>query len=386
MEDKISLETTIAELRIEISQLKSDEHKAAILSNDQRYQESQVRFRTVFEASRLGNKIISSDLKILQVNPAMVALLGFETKDDLIGAVILDFTPEEYHRDWKFLQEKLWHKASPSFSLETCLRKKDGTIIWCQVTSILFPDNGETLGYTIIEDITESYNLRMQREEFISVASHELKTPITSLQATIQIINKIISQETTITDNLKKLAGNAERHTKKLNHLVGDLLNSTKIEKGQLTLNKNIFTLADVIDGCCSHINLTGNFHIKYTGDHSLKVTADQHKIDQVIVNFVNNAVKYAPHSDEIIVHVERLTGFTKVSVIDKGPGIPADSLGKLFDRYYRVGEKQYQISGLGLGLYISSEIIKRHGGEIGVESTLGQGATFWFTLPDIVL
>src|SRR6187402_1231560 len=380
MEDITSLKNTVAQLTAEIEKLKSKEHQAAILSADQRYQESQVRFRTVFEASRLGNKIISSELKILQVNPAMVALLGLTSKDEIIGKVILDYAPTDCHKDWRFLQEKLWQKAAPSFSLETCLQRKGGTVIWCQVTSILFPDNGETLGYTIIEDITEKYNLRLQKEEFISVASHELKTPITSLQATIQIINKMVTEETVISDNLRKMAGNAERHTKKLNHLVGDLLNSTKIEKGQLALNKNMFTLSDVIDGCCSHIQLNGDHHIKYTGDHSLKVMADQNKIDQVLVNLVNNAVKYAPDSDEIVVHAEKIDGFTKVSISDKGPGIPPDSLDKLFDRYYRVDEHKKQISGLGLGLYISSEIIKRHGGQIGVESELGVGSTFWFT------
>jgi len=105
--------------------LKSAEYKAAILSEDQQYQESQIRFRTVFEASRLGNKIISSELKILQLNPAMVALLGYQNKDEIIGTAIFDYAPPECHKDWRFLQEKLWQKATPSFSLETCLQRKD---------------------------------------------------------------------------------------------------------------------------------------------------------------------------------------------------------------------------------------------------------------------
>lgn len=383
MEDKASLQATIEILRAEIAELKSEEHQSIILSKDHRYQESQVRFRTVFEASRLGNKIIDSGLRILQVNPAMVTLLGFDKKEDLIGAVILDFAPAECHEDWKFLQEKLWQRASPSFSLETCLHQKDGTKIWCQVTSILFTDNGETLGYTIIEDITERYNLRMQREEFISVASHELKTPMTSLQATVQIINKMVNQETRITDKLISLADSAERNIKKLNHLVGDLLNSTKIEQGQLTLNKNTFVLAEVIDSCCCHIQLKGGQRINLVGNHALRVTGDQHKIEQVMVNLLNNAVKYAPESDEITIRVEHVDSVAKISVSDKGSGIPAESLTKLFDHYYRVDENKRQISGLGLGLYISSEIVKRHGGEIGVISELGVGSTFWFTLPD---
>ncbi len=384
MDDIQSLQHTIQQLRSEIVHLKSEEHRAAILSTDQRYQESQVRFRTVFEASRLGNKIIAPDLKILQVNQAMVTLLGFETKEELIGAVILDFAPEERHNDWHFLQEKLWQRLSPSFSFETCLKKKDGSKIWCQVTSILFPDNGQTLGYTIIEDITERYNLREQREEFISIASHELKTPITSLQATIQIIHKMVTEGNVVTDNLKKFASNAQRYTKKINHLVEDLLNMTKIEQGQLALNKNLFALSELIDGCCDHIDADGRHRLSYTGDHSLIVNADQNKIEQVVVNFVNNAAKYAPESYEIVIDVKRTGNSTKVSVIDKGRGIPQGSIAKLFERYYRVDENKEQVAGLGLGLYVSSEIIKRHGGEIGAESEPGIGSAFWFTLPDV--
>jgi PAS domain S-box-containing protein len=364
MEDITTLKTKIKELEAKVSKLESKEYyDTTLLEADKKYQESQVRFRTVFEASRLGNKIINSELEILQVNEALVKLLGLSSKDEMIGKKILDFSPPDKHSDWQFLQEKLWRNATPSFCLETNLQRKDGTVLWCQVTSILFPDNGETLGYTIIEDITEQYKLRQQKEEFISVASHELKTPLTSLQATIQIMNRQIEEDQSVPDSLKKLAGNAERHTKKLNALVGDLLSSTKIEQGQLALNKHIFKLENAISGCCSHIQFNGNHRIKYAGYHSLEVFADQNKIDQVLVNLINNAVKYAPDSEEVVVQVEKINNGAKISVIDRGPGIPKDSLDKLFDRYFRVDEQKKQVSGLGLGLYISSEIIKRHGG-----------------------
>ncbi len=122
--------------------------------------ESHDRFQTVFESSSLGNKIISSDLKILQVNPALVTLLGYSSKQDIIGTRILDYSPLDHHQHWQTLQENLWTHASSSFSLETALIKKDGSVIWCQVNSILFQDEGETLGYTIIEDITNHHRLR----------------------------------------------------------------------------------------------------------------------------------------------------------------------------------------------------------------------------------
>lgn len=361
------------------------QHEVDILKMEKKaYQESHDRFSKVFERSRLGNKIIDQDLRILQVNQSLVTLLGYDDKDEIIGTRIFDYAPEDRREDWRFLQEKLWAKLTPSFSLETCLRRKDGSLIWCQVTSILIPENGKSLGYTILEDVTEQYNLRLQREEFISVASHELKTPITSLKATLQVMNQIIAVKPEIPQELTKLGQNADRHVTKLVRLVEDLLNTTKIEQGQLTLNKTLFSISEVIDGCCSHIDITGDFKIIPKGDHSHKVMADQHKIDQVMVNLVNNAVKYAPHSKEIFIHVEHLNKQTRIAVTDKGNGIEKENLSRLFDRFYRGKKQKGDASGLGLGLYISAEIIRRHGGEMGVESIIGDGATFWFTLPDV--
>jgi PAS domain S-box-containing protein len=347
------------------------------------YREVNERFTTIFERSRLGNKIIDHDLTILQVNQSLVNLLGYDNKSDIIGTKILDYAPDERHKDWAFLQEKLWAHLTPSFSLETCLIKRDGSVVWCQVTSILIPDNGQTLGYTILEDVTDKYYLRQQREEFISIASHELKTPITSLKATIQVINQIVKKKQDTPAELVKLSQNAERHVTKLTHLVEDLLNTTKIEQGQLALNKTWFPVSDVIDGCCSHIDIGKGFKVVHQGDHSLQVFADQQKIDQVLINLVNNAVKYAPQSKEIVINVEHLGKATKVSVTDQGNGIDKDSLYHVFDRFYRVDKQRGEASGLGLGLYISAEIIRRHGGEMGVESIIGEGATFWFTLLD---
>jgi signal transduction histidine kinase len=114
-----------------------------------------------------------------------------------------------------------------------------------------------------------------------------------------------------------------------------------------------------------------------------LEVNADQQKIEQVLVNLVNNAVKYAPESAEIVIQVEEdLKDWVKVSVKDRGKGISAKNTPNLFDRYYRVNNNGNENSGLGLGLYISAEIIRRHGGEMGVISEMGQGSTFWFTVP----
>lgn len=347
------------------------------------FQESQSRFRAVFEASRLGNKIIASDLKILQINAAMVKLLGYSSKEEIIGKAILEFSPTERHEEWRYLQQQLWQHSAPSFSLETVLRKKDGSLIWCQVTSILFKDNGETLGYTIIEDITGQHKLREQKEEFISVASHELKTPVTSLNGSLQLLNRLLDKKEPDLDHLRKLARTAEKSTGKLSHLIGDLLNLTKIEQGQLALNRTTFPAAEMIKSSCVPVQLDSTHTWNFEGDRHVMVYADAQKAEQVLVNLVNNAIKYAPDSPVITVKVESLPSAVKISVIDHGPGIAPEHVDQLFERYFRVDGEKDRNSGLGLGLYISAEIIRRHGGEIGVQSKVGEGTTFWFTLPD---
>ena len=137
-----------------------------------------------------------------------------------------------------------------------------------------------------------------------------------------------------------------------------------------------------MLNACCNHIRIAGKHNLIIQGDKQLQVHADEHGIDQVVVNLVNNAVKYAPDSKEIYLTISKEGDAAKIAVKDNGPGIPAEKIPHLFDRYYRAEASGFQNSGLGLGLFICAEIIKRHGGEVGVESQTGEGSTFWFTLP----
>jgi two-component system sensor histidine kinase VicK len=174
----------------------------------------------------------------------------------------------------------------------------------------------------------------------------------------------------------------AEKHSTKLGHLVADLLNLTRLEREDFPLNKAHFVIHDLIGGCCSHIELHGDYCIVFEGDKSLAVDADQIKIEQILINMVNNAVKYAPASKEIVIKAEKLAGFVKVSVSDRGDGISPKHLKNIFTRYYRAEKDHFKTSGLGIGLYVSSEIIKKHGGDMGAENNAGGGSTFWFTVP----
>ena len=380
------LESENSILKDEIQKLRAAENSTPLnLKEGHHDRENEIRFETIFETSRLGNKIFNQDMEIVQVNPAMVALLGYSSKDDLIGTHIIDFTPNGYQDHWELLKKELWQKLSPYFFFETCLERKDGSIIWCKIISTLFKDKGETLGYTIIEDITEQHIARFNKAEFINVISHELNTPITSIKASLQLMNRILKKETPVTENIIKLAQDTECIAKKLSDLVSTFLKVSNIDQDDLHLDKKTFVLSNILENCCSHLLSNSKHKLTFEGDDSVKVCADQKKIGQVILNLVNNAIKYSEGSTNIVVRVELIENKTKISVTDQGKGIAAESIPYLFDRYFRVENDGNINAGLGIGLFISAEIVRRHDGEIGVQSEVGKGSTFWFTIPDEV-
>jgi signal transduction histidine kinase len=246
----------------------------------------------------------------------------------------------------------------------------------------LFDADGNAHRFSgILQDVTEEFRLQQRKDEFISVASHELKTPITSINASMQILQRLIKTES-VSDKIAMFVTKANQNLNKLVHLLDDLLNVTKIQQGQLGLNKTRFNLTELIKDCCEHLHLDDSYQFILNGDTELMVYADYRRIDQVLVNLVNNAIKYSPQSKKIEITITHADEIAKVAVRDFGIGINPEKLPHLFDRYYRVDALGHQFSGLGLGLYISSEIINRHDGKIGVDSTLGNGSNFWFTIP----
>ncbi|MES2064998.1 MAG: ATP-binding protein [Bacteroidota bacterium] len=274
-------------------------------------------------------------------------------------------------------------KNNSGFEIEYIINPMDGAKPrWLKATGKAYyddQDNPVSVSGTMI-DITESKAYDQQKDDFISIASHELKTPVTSLKAALQLLDRMKANPSP--QVLPKLIEQSNRSMDKISTLIEDLLNLSRMNEGQLKLDKTKFTIAEMLNQCCSHVRVAGKHELVLQGDEALQIIADEHRIDQVIVNMVNNAVKYAPNSKQIFFNVEKLGDMARVSVKDTGPGIAPDKLSHLFERYYRTDASGYQNSGLGLGLYISAEIIRKHGGEIGVDSELGKGSTFWFTLP----
>jgi len=260
-------------------------------------------------------------------------------------------------------------------------KRADGLYRWHQVSILPIKNDIQEVQLWIgtATDIHDLKILQERKDDFISIASHELKTPVTSLTAVLQLLNRM--KDNPSNKMIPVLIERANKSLDKVNQLIKNLLSVTQFNNGQLHLKKTAFSLYQLIDESCLQIS-NEIYTIKTVGDLNLKVFADELKIDQVLVNFVINAIKYAPDSKEILITIEKIEDMAKVSVTDKGNGIPSDKLPHLFDRYYRVDGLGNQYSGLGLGLFISGEIIKKHGGEIGATSAMGKGSTFWFTLP----
>lgn len=250
------------------------------------------------------------------------------------------------------------------------------------VGKAVFDAEGNAERFTgTLEDVTTEHQLQQRKDEFISIASHELKTPLTSLKASMQILQKLIKTDI-LSIKLPLFIDKASNNLNKLLYLMDDLMNVSKIQQGHLALNKTRINIVDLVNDCCEHLRMGATHHIQLIGDKELFIDADYRRIDQVVINLVNNAIKYSPLSDRVEIKVEHDAENAKISVRDFGIGISPEKLPHLFDRYFRVDSSGVQFSGLGLGLYISAEIVRRHNGNIGVESEFNEGSTFWFTLP----
>ncbi len=234
-----------------------------------------------------------------------------------------------------------------------------------------------------LETSLSSLQLLMdKKDEFLGLATHELKTPITSMKASLQSLQKLALKNDALKDAIPLLTI-ANRQVIKLAGIVNDLVDVSKTQSGKLELNKTTFPLAMAVMDCITEIeHQAKGYHFIVSKAIDSIVFADKVRIEQVVINLLTNAVKYSPVQRLIDVDIELNEMDIKVSVKDQGIGIPADKLPFIFDRFFRVHESSQVFSGLGLGLYICAEIIRQHGGKIGVESKEGEGSVFWFSLP----
>lgn len=369
----------------------NNEKSILIVANDvteqvqarQKVNEINTRLEIALNASRLGSTEVYLPTGIMQSTDQFKMNYGYLPEEDFHYADLFEaMYPEHRERVKGLVQEAI--RTNGIYSAEYPVKWRDGTTHWIQAHGRpRYDENGvadRMVGMTL--DITERKLFDQQKDDFLSVASHELRTPITVLKASLQYLERI--KEKPFGSVHVKMIDQSLKNVEKMTEMVDEMLNVRRLSEGQLQIKKRWFNMYSLLEQTCNHITFENEYQLIVDGDHETEVFADEHRIDQVVINFVNNAVKYAPQSKKIHLNVESQENCIKVSVKDFGEGIDPEILPKLFDRYYRANYSGKEYSGLGLGLYICAEIIKRHHGKIGVESIKNEGSTFWFTLPKI--
>jgi PAS domain S-box-containing protein len=257
---------------------------------------------------------------------------------------------------------------------------------WLKATGKAFYDaSGNATEYSgMMMDITERKMDEIRKNDFIGMVSHELKTPLTSMKANVQmLLGKARKNDDTFS---ARALEQADKQVRKMNTMINGFLNVSRLENGKILIDKQYFDMASLVKEMEEEaISTITSHNVVFAPVAPTMVFADRDKIGQVISNFLSNAVKYSPLGTNIQVSCITVGNIAHISVKDQGLGIKPDHLDKLFERYYRVQDNSLgTIAGFGIGLYLCAEIIQRHEGKIGVESEVGKGSTFYFTLPII--
>lgn len=235
----------------------------------------------------------------------------------------------------------------------------------------------------VFHDITEMKQIDQMKDEFVSIAAHELRTPLTAIKGYAELLDRRLRAQGGREGDRKSL-GVIRKQTERLSGLVNEMLDVSRIEAGRLQLHREPFDLSALVGEVVNNMRVSSEAHIlSIAAEPAIEVSGDAARIEQVLINLISNAITYSPESGEIDVRAWTEGDTARVSVSDRGAGIAREEIPHLFDRFYRAPNAGVTRSGgMGLGLYISREIVARHGGTIEVESTEGVGSTFTFILP----
>ncbi|RYE19024.1 MAG: PAS domain-containing protein [Sphingobacteriaceae bacterium] len=344
---------------------------------------SEAKFKSLIAQSPIAMKVFrGNDMTFEIVNKAMLLFLGKD--ESIIGKPLFVGVPEIVGQP---IVERLYqvYKTGKPLELraEQILLHRNGkaeTGYYDIIYRALYDDSRITGVLGIVIDVTEQKQDEHRKNDFIGMVSHELKTPLTSLSAFVQMLH---SKAKTNNDVFTSGAlYQVTKQVKKMTAMINSFLNNSQLASGKINLNLERFDMEELIKEVEVEVSLSLQTHtITFQPCNPAYVNADRDKISQVITNLLSNAVKYSPKDKPIEVACYEVNGTIQLSVKDEGIGISAQDIGKLFQRYFRASTVNPTISGFGIGLYLCAEIIHRHQGSIWVESELGKGSTFNFKL-----
>ncbi len=337
------------------------------------YKMAKIRAEIFSERMTDGFFALDKKWNFIYINNIAEQIVG-RPREELLGKNIWEEFPKAINTTFYFrVKDVMENKSDGEF--EIYFKPQDRWFdirAYCNI-------NGLSIYMT---DITENKKINRRKDEFISIASHELKTPITSIKAYTQIIKRDLNKRTT-KDTVYYLE-KIDNQTDNLTRIIESLLDMSNIKDGKLRINKNLYDINLIVKEVVEDIqNLYENYNITIKGLIKDKVMFDKLLISRVINNLLSNAIKYSNGSTKINIEIIKNDNEIILSIQDFGIGIARKYFSRIFQQYFRVRQSNKErITGLGLGLFISKRMIKNHGGRIWVDSIEGKGSKFFFSLP----
>lgn len=348
---------------------------------EERMKESEERLKRLISANVIGVVISGMKGEIYEANDVYLDMVGYTRKDLQEGRINWSkITPPEYRKLHNRVHKEILSKGYSTPYEKEYIRKDGGRINVLIGDVLLDKHSRRLLAYVL--NISKQKELERRKDEFIALASHELKTPLTSLKMYGELVMRF--SKDTLNEKSARLLISMDKQIDKLAELVDDLLDVSRIQSGKLLYKKENFAIDKLLKETIENLQRVSKRHtLVLHGRTGQVVRADRERIRQVITNLITNAVKYSPKADRINIALHKKHDEVMISVQDFGIGIPQNQKNKIFDRFFQVDRPMSQTyPGLGLGLFITKEILDRHKGRIWVESKKKEGTTFYFTLP----
>lgn len=354
-----------------------------ILERTQELHDNQAFLSSIIQTVRESLLVLDAEYKVLSANNHFLSSFKV-TKEDTVGKVLFELGNHQWDIEaFKNLLTKILPTNNPviDFEVEHDFPYIGRKIMLVNAYRVEFEGQYKDRILIAIEDITEKKEIDRRKDDFLSIASHELKTPLTTIKGFVQILKRMVPEDSSekFLSTLGKVSTNVDR----LNNLISELLDTSKIQSGNIEIHKEPFEIDKLLTDTVENLKLASpSYDLSVNAGTNAIVLGDELQISQVISNLMSNAIKYSPGQNKIEVNCNRVGNFVKVSVTDYGMGVSQQDQLKIFERFFRARDIQKKFPGMGIGLYICHEIIVKHEGTLWVESEIGSGSTFNFTLP----
>jgi len=381
----IGIQNDISDKKNAEHQLREEKHSVErkITERTKELSDKETFLSSIIQTVRESLLVLDSDYKVLSANNHFLSSFKV-TLEDTLGKVLFELGNHQWDiAPLKELLTKILPTNNPvvDYEVEHHFPYIGKKVMLLNAYRIEFEGEYKDRILIAIEDITEKKELDRRKDDFLSVASHELKTPLTTIKGLVQLLQRMAPNGPT--EKFISLLDKASLYVDRLNILISELLDTSKIQSGNIELHREPFDIDFLVKDTIENLSMANSaYTISLSGETKAVVNGDELQISQVINNLISNAIKYSPESDKVDIDINVVGNFVKITVTDFGMGINTEDKMKIFDRFFRANTIQKKFPGLGIGLYVSKEIINNHNGTLWVESEVGEGSTFSFTLP----